>query len=115
MAVKQGERRLKFWGWGYEDQQPSPAEVAKAGAGARAALGFEPCDVERPARLEDIDLPRPRLEPPSGLAAICSTDRYERVTHAYGKGYRDIVRAFRGRIDHAPDVVARPTDERDVE
>ena len=33
---------------------------------------------------------------------------HDRASHAYGKAYRDIVRAFRGRFDHAPDVVAFP-------
>src|SRR4051812_43008440 len=115
MATHSAARQLKFWGWGYEDQAPSPAEVAAAVAGAREHLGFEPAEAERPVRLEDIELPRPRIEPPSSLAGICSSDPYERVTHAYGKAYRDIVRAFRGRIDHPPDVVARPREEADVE
>ena len=51
---------------------------------------------------------------PGALAAICSTDDYERALHAYGRSYRDIVRAFRGRFDHPPDVVARPRDEDEV-
>src|SRR6185436_16314154 len=42
-------------------------------------------------------------------------DRYARVTHSYGKSYRDVVRAFRGRFDNATDVVARPADEADLE
>ena len=32
-----------------------------------------------------------------------------------GSRYRDIVRAFRGRFDHPPDVVALPRDETEVE
>jgi alkyldihydroxyacetonephosphate synthase len=115
MATRSAVRQLKFWGWGYEDQQPPQNEVQATAAAARAHLGFEPAEVEQPARLGDIDLPAPRLEPPASLAAICSSDPYERVTHAYGKAYRDIVRAFRGRIDNPPDVVARPRDEADVE
>jgi alkyldihydroxyacetonephosphate synthase len=114
MAVA-ADRRLKFWGWGYEDQQPPPGELREAAGGIRAHLGFEPAEPEQPAPIEAIDLPAPRLSPPAELAEICSSDRHERVTHAYGKGYRDIVRAFRGRIDHPPDVVARPRDEREVE
>src|SRR3954452_13255808 len=70
---------------------------------------------EPPGGREAVERPPPRLEPPASLAGICSSDRYERVTHAYGKAYRDLVRAFRGRIDHPPDVVARPRDEADVE
>src|SRR4051812_29947989 len=109
------ERRRKFWGWGFEDQQPSDAEAAAAAAAAREHLGFGPAEVERPVSLEDLELPTPRIEPPDSLAHICATDRYERVTHSYGKGYRDLIRAFRGRFDNPPDVVARPADEADVE
>ena len=108
-------RRRKHWGWGFEDQQPSPEAVEAAAAGAREHLGFAAAEVERPVPIDDIDLPSPRLEPPASLAHICRTDRYERVTHSYGKGYRDIVRAFRGSFDHPPDVVAHPADEADVE
>jgi alkyldihydroxyacetonephosphate synthase len=115
MATDSDLRRLKFWGWGYEDQQPPPNEVKATVDAARAHLGFEPAEVEQPARLEDLELPAPRIGPPASLAAICSSDPYERATHAYGKAYRDIVRAFRGRIDNPPDIVARPHEEADVE
>jgi alkyldihydroxyacetonephosphate synthase len=115
MATHSAARQLKFWGWGYEDQQPPPDEVEAAAAGAREHLGFGPAEAERPARLEDVELPPPRVEPPSSLAGICSSGLYDRVTHAYGKAYRDLVRAFRGSIDNPPDVVARPRDEADVE
>jgi alkyldihydroxyacetonephosphate synthase len=108
-------RRRKFWGWGFEDQQPAHAQVETAAAAAREHLRFDPAEVERPARLEDLDLPRSRLEPPASLAAICRTDPYERAAHAYGKSYRDVVRAFRGRFDNPPDVVAHPADETDLE
>src|SRR5205823_14827149 len=37
-----------------------------------------------------------------------------RAGHAYGKSDREVVRAFGGRLDHPPDVVARPRDEADV-
>ena len=109
------ERRRKFWGWGFEDQQPADHEVAAAAAGAREHLGFPPGEVERPVSLEDIELPPARIHPPDSLAHICAADPYARVTHSYGKAYRDIVRAFRGRFDSPPDVVARPDGEADVE
>ena len=104
-------RRRKFWGWGYEDQQPTPEQVEQAAATIRAQLGFGAERVEAPVRLEDLELPPPRLRPPATLADICATDTYDRALHAYGKSYRDVVRAFRGRIEHPPDVVARPRDE----
>jgi alkyldihydroxyacetonephosphate synthase len=108
-------RRRSFWGWGYEDQRPSDKEVEQVGAGAREHLGFAPAGVERPVRLDDLELPAPRIAPPASLADICSSDTYERTAHAYGKAYRDVIRAFRGRFDHLPDVVAHPADEEDLE
>jgi alkyldihydroxyacetonephosphate synthase len=113
MAV--ATRRLKLWGWGYEDQQPSHEQVREAAAGIRSHLGLEPAEPERPVGIEDLELPPPRLEPPRTLAPICSTEPYERALRAVGRGYRDIVRAVRGRLDHVPDVVARPRDEGEIE
>ena len=113
MAV--AARRLKFWGWGYEDQQPSHEQVREAAAGMRAHLGMEPLEPERPVELDALELRTPRLEPPASLEEICSTDTYERALRSVGRGYRDIVRAMRGQLDHPPDVVARPRDEAEVE
>src|SRR5215211_3258143 len=109
------DRRRKLWGWGFEDQQPAFEAVEQVARGAREHLGFEPAEVERPPLLSEIELPPPRIEPPRSLAEICTSEPYERITHAYGKAYRDLVRALRGRFDHPPDVVARPRDEREVE
>jgi alkyldihydroxyacetonephosphate synthase len=107
-------RRRKLWGWGYEGEESSRQEVEQVARGAREHLGFAPAEVEWPPRLEDLELPAPRLEPPTSLASICTTDPHERATHAYGKAYRDLVRALRGRFDHVPDVVAYPREEREV-
>jgi alkyldihydroxyacetonephosphate synthase len=92
-----------------------PAADPFGGSGIRAHLGLEPAEPERPVAVEDLELPPPRLEPPSSLGSICATDAYERALHAVGRGYRDIVRALRGRLDHLPDVVARPREEAEVE
>ena len=108
-------RRRKHWGWGFEDQQPPHEQVEAAAAGARAHLGLPPAEVERPVPLDSIELAPPRLDPPGSLAHICASDRYERVRHSYGKSYRDVVRAFRGRFDNPTDVVAHPADEADLE
>jgi alkyldihydroxyacetonephosphate synthase len=110
-----GERRRKFWGWGFEDQQPPATEVEQAGRAAREHLGFGPADIEPPPRLEGLELPPSRLEPPATLADICHDDPYERTSHAYGKAYRDLVRAYRRRFDNPPDVVAYPRDEHELE
>ncbi|HEV8153462.1 MAG TPA: FAD-binding oxidoreductase, partial [Solirubrobacteraceae bacterium] len=104
------------WGWGFEDAMVSAEEAHAAAPGVGEGLGFDlPGDVENPVPLEAVRLPAPRLEIPAGLRAWCTTDTAERAAHAYGKSYLDAVRALRGRYDHAPDVVARPRDDTDVE
>jgi alkyldihydroxyacetonephosphate synthase len=107
-------RRLKHWGWGYEDQQPAEAELRAAAAAVREHLGYAPEDAELPVPLDQVELPAPRLAPPPALEETCSLSVYERAAHAYGKAYRDVVRAFRGNFESPPDVVARPRDEAEV-
>jgi alkyldihydroxyacetonephosphate synthase len=108
-------RRRNHWGWGYEDEVLPPAAVRAAAPGLVEHLGMGSVDVEAPVPLEAVALPAPRIDPPPALARICSTDRHDRLSHAQGKSYTDVVRGFRGRFDHPPDVVARPRSEEDVE
>ena len=107
-------RLRKHWGWGFEDQQPSPADLSAAAIDIRERLGF--CgEAEQPVALDAIELPAPRLQAPASLASILSDDHRERVAHALGKAYRDVVRGFRGRIDNPPDLIASPNDEAELE
>ena len=108
-------RRLKHWGWGYEDEQPSPEELRGAAEFLTDRLGFGSPDPEQPVPLSEVSLREPRLRPPEALEPICATGDYERALHAYGRSYVDVVRAFRGRFDHPPDVVARPNDEAELQ
>jgi alkyldihydroxyacetonephosphate synthase len=108
-------RRLKHWGWGYEDEQPSAEELSSAASFLSQRLGFGSADPEPPVSLSEVSLPPSRLRPPDSLADVCRLDPYERALHAYGRSYSDIVRAFRGRFDHPPDVVAHPRHEREVQ
>jgi alkyldihydroxyacetonephosphate synthase len=86
-----------------------------AAPGIRERLGFGGDEVEEPVPLEAIDLPAPRIEPPASLSHLCTADRHERVSHALGKAYRDVVRGFRGQVENPPDLVAFPGTERELE
>ena len=108
------ERRLKHWGWGYEDQAPSATQMREAAEGIRARFGFGG-EVEKPVPLEEVELRRPRLKRPSGFGDLFSDGRHERVSHALGKAYRDVVRGFRGEFENPPDLVAFPRDESEIE
>jgi alkyldihydroxyacetonephosphate synthase len=109
-----GARRRKHWGWGYEDQALSRAELEEAARGIRERLGFGG-EVEEPVPLEDVELLPPRLKSPSGLGDLFTEDRHERVGHALGKAYRDVVRGFRGEFENPPDLVALPRDGSEIE
>jgi alkyldihydroxyacetonephosphate synthase len=109
------ERRRKHWGWGFEDQQPTVEQARAAAPTLSERLGIDVGEVERPVPLEQVRLRAPRVEIPPPLAEICSADDHARACHALGKSYVDVVRGFRGRFEHPPDVVARPRVESDIE
>lgn len=103
--------RRKHWGWGSEADQQSDAELASAAAFLTGHLGFGSIEPEPCVPLSQVSLPPPSLTPPSSLASICAADIHARARHAYGSSYRDVVRGFRGRFEHPPDIVALPRDE----
>jgi alkyldihydroxyacetonephosphate synthase len=109
-----GKRRRSWWGWGWEDEALSPEQVASLGAAVAGRLGLSDVSPRPAPSLSSLDLPTPRVTPPRALAEICSSDTEDRAGHAYGKAFRDVVRAFAGRLDHPPDVVAFPRDEAEV-
>jgi alkyldihydroxyacetonephosphate synthase len=108
------ERRLKHWGWGYEDQAPTATQLREAAEAIRERFGFGG-EVEKPVPLEEVELRASRLKRPSGFGDLFFDDRYERVSRALGKAYRDVVRGFRGEFENPPDLVAFPRDESEIE
>jgi alkyldihydroxyacetonephosphate synthase len=108
------ERRRKFWGWGWEDEGPNREQQERIAQLLAARFGIRDICIEEPPTIDEITLRRPRIDPPPGLAPICSTADYDRAAHTYGKSFRDVVRAFARRLDNPPDVVAYPRSEDDV-
>jgi alkyldihydroxyacetonephosphate synthase len=109
-----GERRLKHWGWGYEDQAPTATQMREAAEGIRERFGFGG-EVRKAVPLEEVELRKGRLKRPTGFGDLFSDDKYERVSHALGKAYRDVVRGFNGEFENPPDLVAFPRDESEIE
>jgi alkyldihydroxyacetonephosphate synthase len=65
--------------------------------------------------LAEVELRPSRLKAPAALGDLFTDDRYERVSRALGKAYRDVVRGFRGEFPSPPDLVAMPRDESEIE
>ncbi len=65
--------------------------------------------------LEEVELRAPRLKRPTAFGDLFSDGHYERVSHALGKAYRDVVRGFYGKFEEPPDLVAFPRDESEIE
>jgi alkyldihydroxyacetonephosphate synthase len=108
------ERRLSFWGWGYEDQALPEETKERLAKGLAARFGLAELRLEAPPRLHEIGLRAPRVKPPDALQGFVTDDPFERARHTYGRGYRDVVRAFRRHYPHPPDQVAFPRDESEV-
>lgn len=103
-------RHRSWWGWGWEEQALGDQECQDLAA---FIPGLPETALPVPT-FGDIALRPSRIAVPAALAKICSTTAADRLGHAYGKAYRDVVRALHGRIDAPPDLVAYAADEADV-
>ena len=106
--------RLKVFGWGREGEGMTAEEEAFALDIHRRRFGLAEFPAIATPTLADVRLRAPRIVPPPALAPICSTDLYDRAAHAHGKGFTDAVRTLLNDFASAPDVVAYPTNERDI-
>jgi alkyldihydroxyacetonephosphate synthase len=109
---------VRWWGWGEDGAGPSlpgPAERL-----LRAELGADGAAPQRPAladvRLPDTSLPGPvrdRLEGVVGQDNVLD-GREERIAHALGRSYADLVRLRQGDARSAPDAVVLPGSAAEV-
>ena len=105
--------RRSFWAWGLEQDEPTEQQVREAAArlSQRYGVAVEPVE---PPRSAGLRLRKPRISPPSSLAAICASDDHDRAVHTYGRSFRDRIRAFNLQFPNPPDIVAHPTTEDEV-
>jgi len=107
------ERKRSFYGWGYEDYQLPVDELAwfeRAWSGLFKVNRFEPAVMPR---ADEITLRAPRVVVPTSLAAVCTTDKHERLFHSFGRSVHDLARMIHRRdFSNPPDVVAYPKRNR---
>jgi alkyldihydroxyacetonephosphate synthase len=111
-ASKSPRRDAKWWGWG--DPGNVPGLDAEALATLRERVGELAPAPRSVATVMDVELP-PAVELPAALQAAAGaenvfTSAEDRVRHATGRGYVDLVRLRSGRLDAAPDAVLLVTE-----
>jgi alkyldihydroxyacetonephosphate synthase len=101
---------MKWWGWGDPERRLSLSPTA-IGA-VREELGVGPDDGSEPVAIEQVALPDPRPIPDAVRAAASEVleSPDERIRHAAGRSYPDLIRLRSGRLEHAPDAVLRVAD-----
>jgi len=107
-------KRRKFYSWGYEGEDIPPAEVKKMAERVSARLGVEEPDILPDPKLDEIDLRNPRISIPKTLEHFCSSEKWDRVMHSYGKSFKDLTKMYRRDFSNPPDVVAYPQDEEQI-
>ncbi|GAB91223.1 FAD-binding oxidoreductase [Gordonia rhizosphera] len=103
-----------WWGWGTDENALSPAETDALVNRVAALIPDHDFTDHPPPAPQSLPVPPPRISVPATLSAVFSDDVRDRLSHARGKAFRDVVRNLHGDISHVPDLVARPRTERDV-
>ncbi|GIT44243.1 MAG: hypothetical protein Ct9H300mP11_21790 [Chloroflexota bacterium] len=85
--------KRSFWAWGMEADEPTSEQmkIAAKELASRYKVDLTPVS---PPKGSDLSLRKPRIIPPSSLAAICAFDDHDRAVHTYGRSFRDRIRAF---------------------
>ncbi|MEV4136786.1 FAD-linked oxidase C-terminal domain-containing protein [Dactylosporangium sp. NPDC049742] len=105
-------RERSWWGWGWTDEALDDDACRRL---AETSLRpWMPIDGSVLPMPYDPVLPPPRLIPPSIMQEAFAADSMTRASHTYGKAFRDVIRALRGRLDNPPDLVCYPRTGHDV-
>ena len=107
-------KRRKWHSWGYEDEVISQAEVKEMAVRVGKRLGIDEPVVLSDPTLEEIELRESRISIPASLSSFCNSDKWDRVSHSYGKSFKDLTRIFRRDFTNPPDVIAYPRNEAEV-
>lgn len=112
---------LRWWGWGYEEIHYPLERKPYFLPFLQEKLGAKPQPVLPVPSPDEIELPPSRLEPEvqEELSRIVgegnwSSSHQERLTHALGKSYPDLIRIRLKQVDKAPDAVVFPGKEEEI-
>jgi alkyldihydroxyacetonephosphate synthase len=103
-----------WWGWGRTDAAVTPTEREAIVKRVHALLPDADLALHAAPDPSTLGVPQPSVSLPKPLAQLASMDVVDRLAHARGKAYRDIVRNLKGDIGRVPDCVVRPASEQDI-
>ncbi|MFC4022046.1 FAD-binding oxidoreductase [Micromonospora sp. GCM10011542] len=109
-----GGKRRSWWGWGHVEDAVTGAEATALTDRVRTLLPDADLTEHVAPPVAELRLRPPRVDPPTSLARLCSTNPADRAAHTHGKAFRDVVRNLRGEVHDPPDLVVRPVTEQDV-
>jgi alkyldihydroxyacetonephosphate synthase len=111
-SEKQEER--SWWGWGWNHAAVGGPEGEALLERVRLLVGDADLTAHRPPDPGTLGVSPPAVSLPPSLSGIGSADVVDRLAHARGKAFRDVVRNLQGVGGRVPDLVVRPADEADV-
>jgi alkyldihydroxyacetonephosphate synthase len=110
------EPQRSLWAWGNTDIEPTASVLEEAAPNLGGFLGVEiDGTAEQAAEFDPSAIAEPRIEAPEGCGEFVTSDPRARAERAWGRSYQDVVRAFRGDFSCAPDLVALPRNEQEIE
>jgi alkyldihydroxyacetonephosphate synthase len=102
-------------GWGFVEEAATDKERRRLARALQAFLGIELSDERRPPPPEAVALPAPRIAAPPHLSGLVHAGHTDRLLRATGRSYANLAHIRSGRLEHAPDLVATPTSEDELE
>lgn len=103
-------RDTRWWGWGDPSE---PAELGEKGERLLSERAIQTGDGSPPP-IGDVRVPAPSSVPEAVIAAAgrenVFTSDEDRIRHANGQNYLDLMALRSGNLEHAPDAVVMPRD-----
>lgn len=112
---KSQRKPLLFWGWGYADEKLSDEENRLIEGLIKLLVPKGAVELSAP-QVDEFELADSRLKNlPPALQEMVSLTAYDRLVHSYGKSYPDMARMYLRHAPNAPDGVAFPKTEQDIQ
>ncbi|RBO91607.1 FAD-binding oxidoreductase [Nocardia puris] len=103
-----------WWGWGTVEGAVTGSEREELTRRVGAMLPGADLAPHEPPDVTALGVGEGRARAPESLARLASGDLTDRVAHAHGQAFRDVVRCLLGQVTNVPDLVIRPENDQDV-